>query len=140
MISIEEILKGKPLEAIPLDHQFHLHRLHTCANFIRFSFNAPLVVSSGYRTWQDHVQIYREKNAMRANQGLSLIEPPKSSLHLIGAALDFSDPSRVLQTWISTHLDVAESLEIYFEDFRSTPDWVHLQIYPPFSGKRFFIP
>lgn len=45
-----------------------------------------------------------------------------------------------LMTLILDNLDKAEKHGVYFEDFRATASWVHIQIVAPKSGKRIFVP
>lgn len=72
-----------------------------------------------------------------------------NSTHLIGEALDGSDADRLLARWIlaneleSKRLAVASyaaEIGLWFEDFRTTPTWVHGQSVPPHSGLRIYIP
>jgi hypothetical protein len=71
------------------------------------------------------------------------------STHLTGEALDASDEDRMLARWIvgnelaAKKLAVpshADKIGLWFEDFRTTPTWVHGQIVPPHSGNRIYIP
>lgn len=71
------------------------------------------------------------------------------STHLTGEALDASDEDRALARWI---LDdeltcgrmgmpsLAAKIGLWFEDFRTTADWVHGQCVPPMSLNRIYIP
>lgn len=72
-----------------------------------------------------------------------------NSTHLTGEALDGSDEDRMLAKWILGNELAAKKLAvpsyaakigIWFEDFRTTPTWVHGQIIPPHSGLRIYIP
>lgn len=140
MITIEEMLHGKNWGDIPLDHQLNLQHLHYCVNFIRTTYAAPILINNCYRTKDEHIKIYENKNIVRMGLGFPPIKIPQFSMHLIGAAIDLDDPNKVLKMWLSTHMDMAERLGVYFEDFDTTPGWVHAQIYPPASGKRVFLP
>lgn len=99
-----------------------------------------LSVTSGVRDLAHHIEIYRKKNEKRKAQGLQPVRIPLSSQHLYGAAADFWDGARKLQEWILNHVSEVEKIGLWFEDFSETPTWVHAQIYPPKSGKRFFKP
>ena len=48
--------------------------------------------------------------------------------------------SAPLMEYVLKNLNLAQALGIYFEDFRATPSWVHMQIVPPNSGKRIYKP
>jgi hypothetical protein len=89
-----------------------------------------MIVTSGYRTEADQKRIYSEKGQA----------PKMGSLHLMGGAADISDPKGELKEWLLEHLEALERLDLYCEAFDATPGWVHLQVIPPASGKRFFLP
>jgi len=63
-----------------------------------------------------------------------------NSCHLLGLALDLQDKNGDLRKYILKNLEKAQTLGIFFEDFRSTPIWAHCQISPPKSGHRIYIP
>lgn len=92
-----------------------------------------LHITSGLRDLKDHLRIYKEK-------GVS--NPPMGSKHLFGEAADCFDPQKKLQQWCLSEqgLECLEDLGLYCEAFEATPNWVHFQIAPPKSGKRFFKP
>lgn len=63
------------------------------------------------------------------------------SKHLTGEAVDLADgPRRKLASWCLRNLDALEDLGLWMEDPRWTPTWVHLQLVPPRSGNRVYIP
>ena len=64
----------------------------------------------------------------------------KSSKHLLALACDIADPGRGLAAWCITHQNELAACGLWMEDPRWTDGWVHLQIVPPASGKRVFIP
>ncbi len=103
----------------------NLEILRIRINKIRDAYAMPLIVTSGLRS---------EADQKRINPGA-----PKSK-HLIGAAVDISDPSGSLKAWILRNLSLVEEVGLWFEDFSATPTWVHAQIVPPKSGRRFFSP
>lgn len=65
-----------------------------------------------------------------------------ASKHTTGMALDFTVAFLVkLFTWLLTMPEhELATFQLWFEDFRATPTWVHGQTVPPHSGSRFFIP
>lgn len=137
MISFSELSK---VTELPKDVELNLTRLHFVLNTIRSLWKNPMVVTSGYRTMEDHLRIYNEKNEKRKSQGLDPVHVPMDSLHLYGAAADISDPDGKLKMWVCGHLEELERLDVYCEEFDATPQWIHFQIYAPMSGKRFFKP
>lgn len=64
---------------------------------------------------------------------------PKSN-HITGNAVDLSDKDNKLMDYILANLDKATALGLYFEDFRWTPTWCHVQTVPPKSRKRIYVP
>jgi len=140
MIEVKEFIKTKTPLSLPLEHQYNLQRLFYCLSFLRILFDRPMVITSGYRTLEEHYLIYQKINAERKQRG----EPPRSipykSHHLLGAAADVFDPEGKLKEWVVKNIKVCEDLNIYFERFEYTKNWVHVSIYPPKSNERFFIP
>lgn len=84
-------------------------------------------VASGWRP--------RGVNARTANAATA-------SRHIAGQAIDVEDtpPERPLARFCLQRLDLLEELDLWLEDPRWTPTWVHLQSVPPGSGRRVFIP
>lgn len=65
----------------------------------------------------------------------------KASKHIKALAADLRDtPQRDLARWCLRNLKHLESIGLWMEDPRWTPTWVHLQIVPPGSGRRVFVP
>jgi hypothetical protein len=94
-------------------------------NRIRAAYGKPMTVTSGLRSEADQARINPKA--------------PRSK-HLLGAACDIADASGELKAWAMAHLKTLEESELWCEAFSSTPTWVHFQIFPPKSGKRFFLP
>lgn len=64
-----------------------------------------------------------------------------TSLHLHGMGVDLRDiPGRPLARWCLRNLATLEKIQLWMEDPRWTPTWVHLQSAPPGSGRRVFVP
>lgn len=65
----------------------------------------------------------------------------KNSKHTIGLAVDVRDTAgREFASWCLSNLDQLERIGLWMEDPQWTPTWVHLQIVPPKSGRRVYIP
>lgn len=66
------------------------------------------------------------------------------SKHLDGRAVDLQDtPNRDLARWCLRNLDALQDAGLWMEDPRWTggaDPWVHLQLVPPASGHRVYIP
>lgn len=64
----------------------------------------------------------------------------KGSNHLTAKACDLADADRALAQWCVSNPDKLAQCELWMEDPRWTPTWVHLQTVPPKSGKRIYVP
>lgn len=134
MISLEEILQGANFKELPHEVQHNLEILVERINIIRAEYGKPMKVSSGLRTMEKHLDIYKRKGITDKKK------IPMKSKHLVGAAVDISDPKQVLQKWCFKNIESLKEAELWMEDFKATPTWCHFQIFPPKSGKRFFLP
>lgn len=134
MITMKEILKDTKFDSLPADHQANLLKLLEKLQIVREKYGKSMVVSSGYRSMDDHLRIYREKGITDKSK------IPMKSNHLYGRACDVSDPKQELQKWVKANVKLMEELGLWMEDFSATKNWVHFQIVPPASGNRFFKP
>lgn len=65
----------------------------------------------------------------------------KNSKHVQALAMDVREVAgRALARWCLRNLNALEKIGLWMEDPRWTPTWVHLQIVPPGSGRRVYIP
>ena len=135
MITIKE-LKGRPTK-VPDEHLTNLYMLMAKLNKLREAYGKPLRVTSGYRTLEHHLEIYR-LNGITDHSKI-----PMKSNHLVGLAADLStidDPIEHLHDWINQNIKLMEEIGIWMEAFEYTPMWAHCQAVPPRSGKRFCKP
>lgn len=124
-------------ENLPEEHKANLKRLCESINKLRTAYGKPLKVTSGYRSMSHHLKIYELKGIKDPSK------IPMQSRHLIGLACDLapiSESIKSFQEWIIENVELMAEIGLYFEDFSKTPTWVHAQIVPPKSGKRFFMP
>lgn len=64
-----------------------------------------------------------------------------SSRHLTGEAIDLRDTAdRDLARWCLRNIEQLTEIGLWMEDPQWTPTWVHLQIRPPGSGRRVYVP
>lgn len=131
MISRQEILKGKDC---PKEFENNLLELLIKINKVRDAYGRPMTVTSGFRSMEDHLRIYREKGITDKSK------IPMKSKHLFCQAVDIYDPKGELKKWVKDNLKLIEEIGLWMEDFDSTPNWVHFQILPPASNARFFKP
>lgn len=145
---MDELIDPVLRRDLPLEHALNVNMLWYKVSLFRaacripFSINTPVTPNRGYRTEEMHRQVYSKINANRVSTGLMPVQTPSKSMHLFGAACDIADPQERIQMWVRAHEDWVRKMGIWFESFRSTPTWVHMQIYPPASGPEdiYFIP
>jgi uncharacterized protein YcbK (DUF882 family) len=139
MLSMSELLKGKKLEDQSEEIQVELNILLERINKIRKAYGKPMTVTSGLRTMEDHLRIYRQ---IAERKGLPFDESkvPKKSKHLFGQAVDIADPKQDLQKWCTENETLLEEVGLWMEDFSATSNWCHFQTVAPASGKRWFKP
>lgn len=125
MITVKEYLKGRD-EDFPLTLQMYenLVNLLSKVNVLRELWGKPMIVTSGYRP-----------KALNAKAGGA-----PNSHHMHCAAIDIADPDGSLKAWLLADLPRLERLGLWMEDPSYCQGWCHLQIFPPSSGKRVFIP
>lgn len=64
-----------------------------------------------------------------------------ASKHLTGEAIDLRDNgTRDLVRWALKNIEALEEIGLWMEDPQWTPSWLHLQIAPPKSHRRVFVP
>lgn len=64
----------------------------------------------------------------------------KKSHHTLCRACDLADPKGDIGHWCLTNLKALEAIGLWLEHPSKTPTWCHLQIVPPKSGRRVFMP
>jgi len=128
------LIKDTDFNSLDESVQSNLMELLNRINKIRDAYGKPMIVTSGLRTIEHHLEIYKKK-------GITDVQKiPMRSLHLSGRAVDISDPKRELQKFITANVPLLESVGVWCESFVFTKNWCHLQSVPPLSGRRFFVP
>ena len=107
------------------EQSVNFEHLYLAINKLREIYGKPMVITSGVRSVEDQKRIN-----------------PKSmgSAHVKAAACDIADPHGALDSWCLANLDALTECGLYLEDPSKTPRWTHLQVLPPKSGKRVFLP
>lgn len=127
MISKDELLKGRDKQ-FPNDYSSevsnNLDLLLIPLNKIREAYGKPMTVSSGWRP---------------PTINASTPGAATHSKHMVGLACDIQDDGQLMR-WVLANLELMKSLNIYLEDFRWTPTWVHFQLGAPNSKNRIFVP
>lgn len=131
MISMKELLHGHNIADVPIAHQHNLEELKTKINIIRSAYNMPMIVTSGYRSEQEHLNIYSRRGIYKPNV-------PIGSSHLTGKACDIQDLCGNLKEFLKANTELLESASLYCEE--GTAGWIHFQTNPPRSGNRWFLP
>jgi hypothetical protein len=129
MLTLADYLMGRDLShADELSAELLVNARHTVerANgLLRLAGRMSCPVNSG---WRPH-----SVNATIPNAS------PRSR-HLTCQAVDLGDHDGTLDAWCSTHQDALEHLGLWLEHPSATPGWCHVQIVPPGSGRRVFMP
>lgn len=131
MISLKELFGTHTVAEIPIAHQQNLQELCKRVNVIREAWSQPMIVTSGYRSMQEHLRIYRAK-------GIPDSQIPMGSAHLLGMAVDIADPQLLLTHWLKNDrlgLTMLQRCDLYCEDGNS--NWVHFQTRPTKYGHWF---
>jgi hypothetical protein len=145
LITESEILKAVKKEDMPEDHQKNLEELLEKINKVRYAWAKPMRVTSGYRSKDDQIRIYKELNEQRKKAAEKAGKPfvetatPWGSAHLKCAAVDISDPDGSLYQWTRDNEALMEEIGVWME-VKDDQARVHFQIYPPKSGNRWFSP
>lgn len=87
-----------------------------------------------------HTQVnsgWRPPSVNAATKGAAV-----NSKHMTGQAVDLHDPAGELGEFLLGGIGMAalEALGLWMEHPSKTPGWCHLQIVPPGSGRRVFMP
>ena len=126
MITMKELLGRLNISDVPIEFQHNLEELLIRINKIRYAWDEPMRVTSGFRTEQDQKRI--NPKAMR-------------SKHLVGCAVDIADDGS-LYKFLQDEPRHLENADLYCE--LGTKGWVHFQSKPFGSykpgGKRWFMP
>lgn len=129
MITFKELLGSHNVAEVPIAHQHNLEELLICVNKLRAAYGKPMIVTSPYRSMQEHLRIYATKG---------ITDPakiPMKSNHLSGNAVDFADPNQELQVWCKNNEPLIRSFGLWMEDFKYSPNWCHFQSKPYKSFK-----
>lgn len=122
MILEKEILRGQDITSEQRDN---LNKLLIAVNKLRARFNRAMIVVSGYRTPEHNKAIGGAPN----------------SNHCKCLAVDFADYDGDLKGFCrKNNYEVLKDCGLWMEDGEHTKSWLHVQIVPPASGVREFLP
>jgi len=138
-VTMKELLMGRvEFEDLEKDLQDNALELREKINKVRKALNKPMKVTSGYRSMEDHLRIYREL-AVKRKQKYDESKVPKQSKHLYCQAVDISDPDGSLFEWTKNNESLLEEIGLWMEE-KDDQKRVHFQTVSPKSGKRWFMP
>ena len=138
-ISVVEYLMGRAkLDDLDKEIVANINTLIPKVNELLEKFGEYRRCNSGIRLVTDQIRIYKEKNEARKKQGLPPVTVPMGSCHLKGAAIDLEDANGKLYKWCKDNIKILEQLGLYCEERQG--GWLHVQIFAPKSGRRFFNP
>lgn len=129
MISMKEILMGRMTEAeLTQEQAANVKILFERINKLRTAYGKPIKVNDGVRRPQDTPKF-----------------GSATSWHLRGGAIDLDDDDAgTLWKWIWANRFKLKEWGLWCEHpcwtHSKNGTWIHLQIMPPKSGKRFFVP
>ena len=105
----------------------NLNELLDKMNKVRAAYGKILNVSSGFRSMEHHIQIYKDK-AKKAGVAFDQSTVPLKSKHLYAQAADLIPQDlKDFKQWCKNNDDLLRDIGIWMEDFNSTPTWVHMQ-------------
>jgi uncharacterized protein YcbK (DUF882 family) len=139
---MDELLNKKyKLEDQSEDIKNNLNILFEKSNKLRNIYGKPMIVTSGLRTTDDHLRIYKEK-AEKAGIPFDESEVPMRSKHLYGQAVDIFDPNADLYNWCLSNEKILVEIGLWLEHRQGV--WQHFQIVPfnsyKSNGTIWFIP
>jgi hypothetical protein len=91
-------------------------------NIVREVYGLPMIVTSGIRTKEDQIRIYKEKGIT------DTAKIPMGSCHLKAAAIDIADQNGNLMLWCKTNEKLISLIRLWIE--LGTSGWVHFQSIP----------
>lgn len=118
MILKEEILKGA---TCPPEFKNNLLVLLERINKVRQAWGKPMLVTSGFRSREDQLRIYKAK-------GIPESKIPWGSSHLTCEAIDIYDPNGTLNAWCKTNEELLRSFGLWLEVRQG--NWQHFQTKP----------
>lgn len=132
-----DLLGNNLISDIPQEFQRNLEVTRDRANELEKRSGLSFTATSGFRSLQHHIDIYRTK-ALKEGRFFSKLQVPLNSRHLTGEAVDIADPTGAIYKWAYENQNVLEELKLWCE--KGTKGWVHIQTKPPKSDNRFFLP
>lgn len=125
MITLDDYLMGRDADYPLTDDMSHnASMMIAILAILEKSCGIPLILTSGYRPSEINSEI-----------------PGACShdAHTKCAGVDLRDADGKLSIWCLNNLDILTQIGVWMESPQSAKNHVHLQTYPPASGRRVFI-
>lgn len=135
-ISFREMLGSTSILDVPVAHQQAMQTLLPKVNAVLEAYDHVLnkhftaIVTSGYRSQQHHIDIYKKK-FYATHDAYTPFDPstvPMGSAHLSGRAVDIADPGGKLYAFLAQRTELLVAAGLYME--ADTQGWIHLQDRP----------
>lgn len=136
MVTLKELLSGNKLEEQSQEIQDNLKVLHEKINKVRVAYDKVMIVTSGLRSMDHHIDVYKAL-AKQRKMTFDMLKVPMGSNHLKGKAVDISDKDGKLHQWCLDNIKLLEEIGLWIED-KDDQARVHFQTVPPKSGNRVF--
>jgi uncharacterized protein YcbK (DUF882 family) len=137
-ISMGELLSGNKLADQSAEIQANLADLLGKINQVRGAWAKSMTVTSGLRSKEHHIQVYKDLASQR-KVPFDLNKVPMGSKHLTGQAVDISDPDGSLFQWTKDNESLLAQIGLWMEE-KDDQHRVHFQSVAPKSGNRWFNP
>jgi len=142
-ITKQELLNAGDTVSAEYQENFDLFRAKI--NIFRDKCGIAMIPTSFFRSKERQLRIYKEKAQKKEfpfeNGIFNEKKVPMGSCHMKALACDFGGSTvKKLKEWVFNNLNWCKENGFYFEDFEYTPNWLHIQVVPPASGKTIFKP
>lgn len=121
-ISKAEILRKYKWEDLDSETQSNIDVLLERMNIVRELYGKPMVITSGLRTKEDQIRVYKDKGIT------DISKIPMKSKHLYGCAVDVADSDGKLNQWCKDNEEKLREIGIWLETRQG--GWQHFQIQP----------
>lgn len=139
MIVMDDLINELDFKNLTPEIKKNLNILLNSLNKLEEAYGQKLKFSSVFRSMQHHIEIYKNLANQKKIQ-FSYSQVPIYSKHLYGQAADILDYDFKLTEFCKKdNSKVLIDCGLWCEEDRHQPR-LHVQIVPPMSGKRWFLP
>jgi len=124
-VTPEEYFNTQDVSDLTHEQYCNAIRLLHVINLLRLEFGVPFKINSGYRSLAHNLRVGGSAN----------------SHHIYCRAIDIADPNGLIKGQLmANNNELLIKYNLFMEDPSVTKTWAHLQIVPPRSGARIFMP